>query len=392
VEDRAAGQLRTATEQWFLARGTPHFIEGYRASEDVFTRALPLFSLVFVLEVVGAANLEWPWWQNLLALAGGFGVLFGGWAVVNRLRGRPALQRPDDVGVLELAAFVVVPALVPLVFGGQVGSALLTAALNLVLIGLVYLVAGYALIPLTRWALGQTLRQVGAVLGLFGRAMPLLLLFSIVLLFTTEVWQVATALDGLVFWAVVAFFVLIGLAFLLIRLPGEVGRLTREVDDDLVAEAAESPLADVAADLAPACTAEPLSRRQRGNVLLVLLFSQAVQVLLVTVSVTAFFFVFGLVAVRPDVIAAWVGDLGAGELARWTWFGHTFVLTRALLHVAGLLGTLSGFYFTVYVITDATYREEFFDEILGQVRQTLAVRTLYLALLDRSTAATPERT
>ena len=135
-----------------------------------------------------------------------------------------------------------------------------------------------------------------------------------------------------------------------------------------------------------------MSRRQRGNVLLVLLFSQAVQVLLVTVSVTAFFFLFGLVAVRPAVIAAWVGELGAGELTRWTSFGHTFVLTRALLHVAGLLGTLSGFYFTVYVITDATYREEFFDEILGQVRQTLAVRTLYVALLDRSSAAITRRT
>lgn len=376
-----------ATEGWFLRRGTPHLIDGYRASEDVFTRTLPVLLLVVLVEVLGAADLDWPWWQNLLALAGGIVVLLAVWALVNRLRHRPSFQRPDDVGPVELALFVLVPPLLPLLFGGQLGSAALTAGFNLVLLAVIYLVTSYGLIPMTRWALVQTARQVGAVLDLFGRALPLLLLFTVALFINTEVWQVASSLDGVLFWATIAFFVLVGLAFLLIRLPGELGALRDQLSGDALVEAcADSPLAEVAPDVVASGEVEstPLSRRQQGNVLLVLLFSQAVQVLLVTLAISAFFFVFGLIAIRPEVVDAWLGDtIGAGELARWTWFERDLRLTRALLHVSVFLGALSGFYFTVYVITDATYRAEFFTEIVAEVRQSLAVRNVYLALLRR---------
>ncbi|HEX2577172.1 MAG TPA: hypothetical protein VHK88_12540 [Aquihabitans sp.] len=376
--------LIAATERWFLRRGIPHFIDGYRASEDVFTRTLPVLTLVFLLEVLGAASLDWRWWQNALALAGGAAVLAGTWAVVNRVRGRPAWTRPDDVGPVELAAFVLVPPLLPLVFGGQLGSAALTAAFNLVLLGTIYLVTSYGLLPMTRWALGQTLRQVGAVLDLFGRALPLLLLFTVALFVNTEVWQVSASLDGVLFWATVAFFVLAGGAFLAIRLPGELGALRDQLTGPALVEAcAGSPLAERAEPLVAAdrVRAVPLSRRQQGNVLLVLLFSQGVQILLVSLTIAGFFFVFGLTAIRPEVVDAWLGDdIGRGELTSWVWFDRRIVVTRALLHVAGFLGALSGFYFTVYVITDSTYREEFFTEIVGEVRQSLAVRNVYLAL------------
>src|SRR5690606_17668150 len=40
---------RLEVERWFLQRGIPHFIHGYRATEDVFTRALPVLLLVILL-------------------------------------------------------------------------------------------------------------------------------------------------------------------------------------------------------------------------------------------------------------------------------------------------------------------------------------------------------
>ena len=55
------------------------------------------------------------------------------------------------------------------------------------------------------------------------------------------------------------------------------------------------------------------------------------------------------------------------------------VLTAELLQVAGFLTAFSGFYFTVYVLTDATYRKEFLDEVLVELRQAFAVRAVYLA-------------
>jgi hypothetical protein len=390
LDDSAdAPALVAATEEWFLHRGIPHFIDRYRASEDVFTRTLPALTLVFLLEVLGAVNLDWVWWANLLALVGGAAVLVGAWSLVNRARGRPWHQRPDEVGTVELAIFVLVPASLPLVFGGQVASAALTALANLLLLAAIYAITSYGLVPMTRWALGQTVRQVGAVLDLFGRALPLLLLFTVALFINTEVWQVSASLDGVLFWATVGFFVLAGLAFLLVRLPSELGDLRDQIAGDaVVAATAGSPLAPVAGRIVASGRVEvvPLTRRQEGNVLLVLLFSQAVQVLLVTLTVAGFFLVFGLVAIRPEVVGAWLGEeIGRGELASWEWFGRRMEITRALLHVAGFLGALSGFYFTVYVITDATYRQEFFEEIVGEVRQSLAVRNVYLAIVRGGT-------
>jgi hypothetical protein len=380
-------ELVAATERWFVRRGTPHLIEGYRASEDVFTRALPVLALVFVGGIFGAANLTWPWWQNLLAVVAAIALVVGLWAAINRARGRRWSQLPDRVGPVELAVYLLVPTILPLLFGGQVGSAAISLAGNLLLLGAIYLVTSYGLVPLTRWALGQTARQIGTVLGLFGRALPLLLLFSVALFINTEVWQVASSLDGILFWATIGFFVLVGTAFLLLRLPGELKVLRDQLRGPALVHACEdSPVALEAARLEEAgveVPAVPLSKRQQGNVLLVLLFSQAVQVVLVTVAISAFFFAFGLVAIRPEVTAAWLGDIGTDVVASWQVFGREVQLTRALIHVSGFLGALSGFYFTVYVITDATYREEFFTEILDEVRQSLAVRNVYLELLSR---------
>jgi len=386
VPPAADDELIAATERWFLRRGTPHLIEDYHATEDVFTRALPALLLIFLLELFGAANLAWRWWENVLALALGAAGAAGVWAAINRARGRRWSQLPDRVGGIEIAVFLIVPTVLPLVFGRQVGSAVAHFVVNGVLLVAIYLVTSYGLVPLTRWALGQTGRQIGTVLGLFGRALPLLLLFSVALFINTEVWQVASSLDGTLYWGTVLFFVLAGTIFLLLRLPGELLRLRDQLKGVALVEAcAASPLASVAEELAAEgeIATVALSRRQQGNLLLVLLFSQAVQVLLVTAAIAGFFFAFGLVAIRPEVIDAWLGSIGTEVLASWEVFGREVQLTRALIHVSGFLGALSGFYFTVYVITDATYREEFFTEILDEVRQSLAVRNVYLTLLDR---------
>jgi hypothetical protein len=285
------------------------------------------------------------------------------------------------VGPVEVGVFLVVPTVLPLVFGGQVGSAAGSFVGNLALLVGIYLVTSYGVVPMTRWALSQAQQQVGTVLGLVGRALPLLLLFGVALFINTEVWQVAAALDGLLFVSAVGFFVLLGTAFLLLRLPGELNRVRDQLTGDAVTEAcASSPLAEVACD-APTAEVVPLSKRQQGNVLLVLFFSQAVQIALVSLGITAFFLAFGLIIIRPEVVESWLGDLTPDLLASWELAGRTFEITRAHLRVAGFLGALSGFYFTVYVITDATYREEFFTEIVDEVRQSLAVRNVYLGLV-----------
>jgi hypothetical protein len=59
------------------------------------------------------------------------------------------------------------------------------------------------------------------------------------------------------------------------------------------------------------------------------------------------------------------------------------VLSRALLNVSVFLAVFAGFYFTVYAVIDPTYREQFFDEIVEEVRQAVGVRSAYLAVRAR---------
>ena len=77
-------------ERWFLARGIPHFIEDYSATRDVFTRTLPVLTLVVLFELVGALNFAWAWWVNVGVAAAGLGALLGVWAGTNALRHQPA--------------------------------------------------------------------------------------------------------------------------------------------------------------------------------------------------------------------------------------------------------------------------------------------------------------
>lgn len=384
------GELLRQTERWFLHRGLPHLIEGYRASEDVFTRSVGVLLLIALAEVVNAVRLEWRWWQNALALLGGAGLLVGSYVVVNLVRDRRAFQRPDDVGPIELGLFVTLPALVALAFG-EPGSAAVTAAANLVLLLVVYLVTSYGLVPMTRWALGRTAGALGAVADLVGRALPLLFALTILVFVNTEAWQVAAALPGPLFALTGAMFVVVGLLFLLTRLPTEMRRLDDELGDGgLGAACAGTPMEGVATRMSAGrvdgvvAPAPDLTRRQRLNVYLVFLFAQGVQVALVSVAVFAFFTAFGLIAIRPVVIDAWLGDIPREVLVSASVFGHRVEMTTALLHVSGFVAFVAGFSFTVSMVTDSSYREEFFDEVVGQVRQALGVRTVYLALRGRS--------
>lgn len=50
-----------------------------------------------------------------------------------------------------------------------------------------------------------------------------------------------------------------------------------------------------------------------------------------------------------------------------------------LLSVSALLSGIVGLYFTGLALTDAAYKAEHFTTVLGEVRQLLSVRAIYLA-------------
>ncbi len=366
-------------ERWFLGRGLPHFIEDYSARRDVFTRALPLLTLILLVELVGALNFEWAWWVNVFVAAASFAGLLAVWAVTNRVRGRPAFARPESVGGPELAVFVLVPAVLPLVAGGQALTAANTFAGNCLLLGLIYLGTSYGVVPMTRWAWGRLNEQLGALVRLMVRALPLLLLFVVFLFLTPELWEVAASLNAPFLALAIGLFVVLGVVFIIVRTPDEVGQLGHFDDADECAQLVEATPAAALGPLEPdGAAAPPLTRRQWGNIGLVMLFSQGLQILFVSVMIGVFLVAFGLIVVTPETATVWVGRDVHLIVDRRLW-GREVGLSAELLQVAAFLSAIAGFSFALSLLTDKAYRDEFLKDVVREVRQALAVRVLYLS-------------
>ncbi len=332
------------------------FVEGFSASTDVFNRAAPLLGLVFVGELLGAGQLDWTWWQNVLAVLGALGLMLVAVALLNMVQGRPVRAIPDRLGRTELAAFVILPALLPLIFGGQLGSAVSTIAANLLILLLIYAVFVYGLLAILRWVISRLAGQVRSSLGLLAKAVPLLAIFALLSFTTEEMWDMFGKMATFDYAAVIGLFVLLGSAFLLVRVPREARRLETEVG--------EGP---------------ELSRAQRFNVGLVLFVSQGVQVLIVSLTIGAFFVLFGLLAVNEALRLEWM-DTAGSSVVSFSVGGENFQLTEELLKVAGGLAAFSGFYFAVAMLTDSTYREEFLEELTSEMGASFRARAAYLKL------------
>ncbi|HKJ35274.1 MAG TPA: hypothetical protein VKA36_01795 [Solirubrobacterales bacterium] len=357
MEGSSREQRLRRFEADFRAAGLPLFDEDFSASTDVFNRAVPLLAFIFLGQMLGAIKLEWSFLANVAAVLAGLAILLTAAGLVNRWRGRPFGSVPEQVGTTELAAFVLLPALLPLIFGGQVENALWTVVANLAVLAVIYAVLAYGLPSILVWTAKRLYRQLLSSLMLLARAVPLLLIFALLAFVNTEMWQVfATVSDpGLI--AIGVLFLSLGTAFLLARLPREVRELESEVGGD----------------------APELTTPQRRNVGTVLFVSQAVQVLTVALTVAAFFIVFGAIAITPEAREAWIGSEGDVLLTVTLW-GEQFQLTAELLKVAGGLAAFSGLYFAIAMLTDSTYREEFLEELTGEMRSVFRERAEYLRL------------
>jgi hypothetical protein len=181
-----------------------------------------------------------------------------------------------------------------------------------------------------------------------------------------------------------------GLLFLVLRQRREVDRVAVFASwADARACADDTPVAAVVLDgLAEPPDPPPLGRRARINVALVLVFSQGVQIVVVATAIGLFYIAFGLVAVREATLTAWVGT-EVDVIGEVTLFGQEVVLTWDLIRMTILVASFSALQFTFSTLTDRTYREEFFEETLGEMREALATRAIYVEALVRAPADPP---
>ncbi|MFF0264817.1 hypothetical protein [Kribbella sp. NPDC004536] len=347
-------------EQRFRRAGLPLFIEDFSPTHDIFTRAAPLLVVVFLIEMLGATSLDWHWWQNLLAALGGLVVLIAGFGLLNRFRGRPFWSLPTRFGIPELAVFVFLPALLPVVTQEQVRQFFGIAIANLVLVGIAYVVIGYGLIATTYWGLRRLASELGNSFASLVRALPLLLVFSLVLFVTADMWQVFGGMPTAFIVLLMVAFTALSTLFLLIRLPHEVDAIERD-----------------------AGSGPPLRRSQRMNLSISLVIRQWMQVLVVSAGVGLFFVGFGMLAISKHVYDQWGVTPGSWSYDI-TLMHHPLLISASLVKVAVGIANFTGLYYSIALLTDSTFRTDFLDNVSAELRDLFTARTEYLALRDSS--------
>jgi hypothetical protein len=322
------------TEAWFMRNGLPYFVPTERALVRRglgWRRTLPVLGLCVLAALGVALLLSWV---------------------------------TSDLG-LEASRL--------LAFGPA--SLLTIAGLTLVFYGVTSLRAR----PILTYALKHSGASLRTFMTLVTRALPLLLVFMTFLFINAEVWQMSAYLDGGALWMTVLLFVVLGAIFFLVRLPEEIERADDELDDARVVEVVQgTPMGDEARSLTRheglLASESRVTRYERANLTLVLLIAQTVQAVLLSLSVFAFFLVFGSITMKEEIANAWIGD--GGPVHNLAWLPN---LSVELLQVSIFLGAFAGLYFTVYAVTDEVYRQQFFSRVQRDLERAIAVRAAYVA-------------
>ena len=380
---------RDRCERWFVHQGLPHLIHDYSASTDVLTRAAPFLGLVVLLEFSLVFGDRWRGWAQAGVFALGLALAAVVVTLVNQLRGRRWWQLPDRIGLWEILAYLGLPA----VFtglgttGSVVADAGFMVVVNLVVLGAAYVVTSWGLVPMVRWSLGQLGRQVGQMMTLLAKSLPILLVFSAFIFLNAEMWQVAHDFTLPYFGMVAALLVAVGTLFVTIsvrRLAVDLARFSAW--SDVRPRCANTPVWSlVPDDSAAPPDSPPLSRSARFNVSLLLFVAQSIQIILVALIVTLFYMLFGVFTVREETLLDWT------TLSQLTWaeswavrmplWGEDLLFTRPLVLVSAFIGLFSGLQFAVSVVLDAGYRSEFAEDMTKELREALAVRAVYHRVL-----------
>lgn len=362
VQISVAHLSRKQCERFFRRQGLPLLVDSHTVRRDVFGRSASFLVAVVLMETVTLVDSQWDWWQNLLAVVGGLVAVLGLYALLNVGRRRHPLTAPQSIGWPELAFFVLAPPVVALMLAAGWRVALTLAVTNVALLLAVRVLVGLGLLSTLGWGLSRLADELGSSLRRLVRLLPLVLIFSIVLFYNTEVWQVFDRVSG---QADIA----LALLFLLLIVVLTAFGARREAD---------AVIADAAPLASPEATA--FSAPQRRNIVAMVAASQLLQVLVVSLATGAFFVLIGVLTITPEVREAWSITNG-WEFRDIPFFGASLMIDQTLVRVAVALATFNGLYYAINVQVDAVYRTELIEDVTAQLHDVVRVREHYLMLL-----------
>ena len=370
------------TETWFVRRGLPYFIEDYKATDDVFTKALPLLIVYSIANLMVVLSLHLTPIERVAGAGLGVGLLCVTYLVRNLISGRSTFAVPERIGWIELTGFIAIPPIVDYAVRHKIGVTVADLCVDLGVVLAIYVFTS-ALLPLGRWAIQRTFQELGETFDLAARALPLLFLFNSFLFISKDVWEFAADMGWHRLWAVVALFGLFTVLFLLYRLPEEVRKVAAHDDRMSIASACtQTPMDGVYDRIVLHEGVLPLNRAQRINILMILFIGQMLQVVLLAVLVWLFFLGFGAVTLTGGRIDEWTGSDKAQtvQVLGHALAYHGFTIDYRLVAVSVFLAAVSGFFFAVSSLTDEAYKDQFFARMNRELETAIQVRRVYVAL------------
>lgn len=384
-------------DRWFRELGLPTFVPLRRWFIDLPRRVAPLVTAVTILAALGDDQFDRAIDEAVRAVPE---VDDGQWIVITIVLVVLAI-----LALLAWAGYRLVRAamrrLSPAI-GNAVGVVLILVCLALLIVGgylvkpdatvgpafsaiatvlLCMLVTGMGGGALLSWGARLAVRNASAVGHMASIALPVILMLVVFAFFSAEVWQMASALH----WGSIA---LIGLVVGALALIVVLRVCASEIDDMgrvLSADERRHLLAGTpvegraGAEQAPS---RPLRLIQRINLLLVMAVAQLMQALLFAALLWSLLMVIGGIAVPVGVFELWVGPGTAAHplrVDRLVIGGATLPITVNLVKAAAVLSIISTLPFVFSAVSEARYRERFFDPIMADIRRAIVVRDTLLA-------------
>ncbi len=371
---------RSDVEHWLLRRGVPHLVANYTARERIWTRARPILIIALVMQVFLVFGDRFTGWTQLLVFLIALAVVGTAWLGFRRWRGMSPFDTRGGVGWQQLAFFVLVPTAVSALAGIGIAWTMAVVALgNLAFLGLVYVVVGFGLLPLTRWALGTLGIHLLTLTRLLARTLPVVLVLTVFMFINAEIWQVALLAHWTAVVVACGLLAVIGTLFIAISADDVVDAAREATLDPDEAEAylVGTPLEG----FKPSSNHLDLDRSARINLRLVVVFSIGVQIVLVGLLIAATYVGFGLLLVPFEVLELWGSGSGVeyNVLAEGEMLGFPLTLTAEHLAVSALVATMSGLSVAASAVTDDAYARTFTVQLHRELRQSLVVARTYQA-------------
>ena len=286
-------------------------------------------------------------------------------------------RMPVGIGTV-VASLIIVACIASLITAGYLDRPRATVGPvfeTLAIIAVCCLVTGMGGGSLISWASRLAVRNASAIGHMASIALPVILMLVVFAFFSAEVWQMASALH----WGSLA---LIGLVVAVLAGVVVLRVSASEIDDE-----AHSPSDEQRRALLVGTPAEhraeasvrrqPLRAPQRMNILLALTFAQLLQALFFAGLLCALLIVIGSIAVPVGVAELWLGPGSATQpmlIEKFTIGSAELPITVNLLKAATLLSLIATLPFVFSAVSEARYRERFFDPIMADMRRAIVVR------------------